>query len=528
MSASSAAAFASLPLELLLQIVSYLPPPRSKYAAVCSAFLPAVESITFRKINLDSPDLPRFPAMFARTHRRRALRHLTFSVFLPAEASANGVSWDTLVTYIRKYVTPKKARAAAEETQRRNYAMFTAAVQQLLRELASWDVDKAGITLTIRPINALWRARNKVDGRWAGTQLPVVNSVAALYISVPMCEKGCCDPDVVVEAIPGSVPRLRTAHWYMGPDTVRNVRLRQEMRSGMVLPIRILIGLFKAKDFARILTGLQLPNLTMLSIEYKYRYSLLLARTTPPSEDIPQAGISTIDPLSRALRNLTARCPCLKHFALSGRALVSPDLFWPACESKNRDDNATESPVWPCMEEYLVHMDKTTPAGECYYLPTLTGASCLRLDPAKFHPLLRAMSHAVGRMPRIRKFIVELNVCDASPGSSIAVVGAGPGVSVQIPPMDAEDGNEVRRWYVFVGRGAEWGAIDVEGDVRVMWENWVGHEGVVKVINVQHPSSLNLLSASGCLISHVLYIPWGGRPPAGNEDEPGLLVEVMR
>ncbi|KAF8453065.1 hypothetical protein BDZ91DRAFT_768273 [Kalaharituber pfeilii] len=219
----------------------------SQYATVCGAFLPAVESTTFRNIRLTSADLPRVPAIFAPTRRLRALQRIEFG--------------------------------GHEGTASRE-------VQQLLGELASWGAEKAGITLAIHPINALSRAQIKADHRWAELQLPVVTFVAASATSG------------------------------------RN--------------------------------------------------------TSSRSKHIPQAAISTIDSLSYALRNLTARCPCLKHFALAGRALVSPNLFRLAHECKSSDDNGAESPIWPCMEQYHGCMDAMTPGGECYYLPSLTGASCIR------------------------------------------------------------------------------------------------------------------------------------------------------
>ncbi|KAF8453069.1 hypothetical protein BDZ91DRAFT_749800 [Kalaharituber pfeilii] len=188
-----------------------------------------------------------------------------------------------------------------------------------------------------------------------------------------------------------------------------------------------------------------------------------------------------VDPLSCALHALTLRCQNLKKVVMLGAIIISPDVFWPAHDCNRGDDNATDSPIWPSMEEYSVSMNIVTPTGGCYYRRDPNGICPVWLDSAEFHPLLRAISRAVRRMPKIRKFVVELE-----PGCScqyiVGVVAAGPGMSVAHRPTMMKDGTDVRRWYVFVGSETEWGPSNVEGDIRAMWDEWVGPAGIARVV----------------------------------------------
>ncbi|KAF8461618.1 hypothetical protein BDZ91DRAFT_736675 [Kalaharituber pfeilii] len=469
---------ALLALKLLLLIVRYLPHPHSPYASVCRAFLPAVESITFHAFHLKSTDLPRLPTLFAPAHRRRALRSIDFDVVLPP------------------YDSEAQARRETEEDQQRNNAVFGAAVQQLLGELASWDA-KGGITLTNTPKTEalpqggrykysflhLGEMQDEGEGGEAEIQLPIVPNVEAFYAAPAQNTYSRHYAAAAVATITRCFPRLRHAVWSLWDDEHKDVRLRKRMRS----------------DFARIIARLQLPNLTTLSIDYPCSTPLDHA-ISPPVLCTSPAGVPTADPLSRALHALTTRCPLLKNFSLTCEVVLSPEIFWPTHDIMNSDDNAPESPIWPCMEEYQLNMNMMTPAGGWYYLPDLNPGNyddddywvdssdsepeerCrpfrTRLDPAEFRPLLRAMSRAVRRMPKLRRFFFELNRLDSK--SFVEINGLGVGQPGGLTEWQ-EDGMSVRRWHVYFGSETGWGATDVEGDVEAMWKDWVGHAGVVRV-----------------------------------------------
>ncbi|KAF8459749.1 hypothetical protein BDZ91DRAFT_741415 [Kalaharituber pfeilii] len=498
MAERSPSALLTLPPELLLLIIRYLPHPHSPYASVCRAFLPAVESITFHAIHLKSTDLPRLPTLFTPAHRRRALGSIDFDVVLPP------------------YDSKTQARRETEEDQRRNNAVFGAAVQQLLGELASWDA-KGGITLIVRAYAEIdeLRYKNLDDWSWntpktealpeggrykysflhlgemqdegeggeAEIQLPIVPNVEAFYAAPSQNTYSRHYAAAAVATITRCFPRLRHAVWSLWDSEHKDVRFRKRMRS----------------DFARIIARLQLPNLTTLSIDYPSSSPLDHA-ISPPVLCTSPAGVPTADPLSRALHALTTRCPLLKNFSLTCEVVLSPEIFWPTHDIMNSDDNAPESPIWPCMEEYHLSMNMLTPAGGWYYLPdpnlekyddddywvdssdSEPEERCrsfrTRLDPAEFRPLLQAMSRAVRRMPKLRRFLFEMNRLDSE--SSVEIHGLGVGQPGGLTEWQ-EDGTSVRRWHVYFGSETGWGATDVEGDVGAMWKGWVGHAGVVRV-----------------------------------------------
>ncbi|KAF8457865.1 hypothetical protein BDZ91DRAFT_743872 [Kalaharituber pfeilii] len=489
MAERSPSALLTLPPELLLLIIRYLPHPHSPYASVCRAFLPAVESITFHAIHLKSTDLPRLPTLFAPAHRRRALRSIDFDVVLPP------------------YDSEAQARRETEEDQRRNNAVFGAALGC-----------EGGITLTVRAYAEMdelryknlddwsWNTpktevlpkggrykhsylhlgemQNEGEGGEAEIQLPIVPNVVAFNAEPAEDTYSRHYAAAAVATITRCFPRLEHAVWSLWDhDVHKNVRLRKRMRS----------------DFARIIARLQLPNLTTLSIDYPCSTPLDHA-ISPPVLCTSPAGVPTADPLSRALHALTTRCPLLKNFSLTYEVVLSPEIFWPTHDIMNSDDNAPESPIWPCMEEYHLSMNMMTPAGGWYYRPDPNPEQYIdydywvdssdsepeercspfrtRLDPAEFRPLLRAMSRAVRRMPKLCRFFFELNRADYQ--SCVEIQGLGVGLPGGLNEWQ-EDGTCVRRWYIVFGDETGWGAIDVEEDVRAMWKDWVGDAGIVRV-----------------------------------------------
>ena len=83
------------------------------------------------------------------------------------------------------------------------------------------------------------------------------------------------------------------------------------------------------------------------------------------NEDYPaptalHASDPSTDHLSEALHQLSL-APCLKHFSITGFAVISQVLFWPK-------PGAEHVPTWPNLEVFQVQFDMKTPDGGWYYL----------------------------------------------------------------------------------------------------------------------------------------------------------------
>ena len=96
-------------------------------------------------------------------------------------------------------------------------------------------------------------------------------------------------------------------------------------------------------------------------------------------------------------------------------------------------------------------------------------------------------------MPRLRRFQALLN--QDSRTSYVEILGLGEGVPGGMDNHRVEDGEERKRWYVYLGRDAGRGLVDGEWErdragerswwreVRGRWEEWVG-TGMVRVVRV--------------------------------------------
>lgn len=93
--------------------------------------------------------------------------------------------------------------------------------------------------------------------------------------------------------------------------------------------------------------------------------------------------------------------------------------------------------------------------------------------PQLFDPFVSALSRALSRMPALRRLEVELGA-GFKPGWGIMCLGAG---HMDIPG-EAPERVAVRRVDVSWGEGLGW---TVPEDVRRLWDEWVGEEGIMRL-----------------------------------------------
>ena len=355
------AALNSLPLELIIHIVSFLPrwvndnnqnltsadAPGAKrvfprIVTVSRAFQFAVERIVFRALRVEHTELGRFMFLFSRAHRRFLLKELDFEIVLPTYSDA--------------------ACAVRESDQDMmvNDRVVSVAVVNLLGIIASWRCTPASSVYlylyVYSPMDGERRGHVKLrrdsaacrDGRHVDlfgrryrysylqlSGLDKVPDVPALAAIFP--DRGSRGFHPCSTLALSTRARHESMYWaYTEPGA--DVALRRIMRNELV----------------QTLEGFRLPPWTrdmhifITSRSYKHSYQRLPDLVFPHQHD----------PLSSALHRMVGN----KVESLSYSGPVDPSFFWPYTEA-----GEPREPFWTSLHHLDVTFDLASPSGRWYF-----------------------------------------------------------------------------------------------------------------------------------------------------------------
>ncbi|KAF8252100.1 hypothetical protein K440DRAFT_658340 [Wilcoxina mikolae CBS 423.85] len=480
----------SLSFELLSHIITFLelaePSELRHYATVSRPFQFAIERYTFSSVLLKSNELALFSSIFSHRHRRAGLRNLEYHIILPTYS----------VNRIAKYENTSEKEA--------NNAAFALAVQELFEVLHSWGKpegrEMALILEAYSPMDVQYRQHLKLSlsqrqndlGKHRYERSILQHSFSSLP-SVPRICRLDMTPDLqyprrispaTVISIAATLPALEGVSWVFSDDEKKFPGLRVQQRL----------------DFAKALPALPM---TLRSFELMFPYH------EPLNHDFNHLSLES-DHLTLALSLHLSKSPYLTWLYLSGPMVISEKIFdaeWPALmyfdialstatsngewyyEGNSEEwDNDGDYDLESDDENDSVHSsdsyhsevaDSYLPNREAWAegdIPSRTYRT--RLAP-RFNTFLLAMGTAVNRMPKVKRLSVETNV--KSQGSFEAYFYSE-GEKAGAVNYERDEDVGKRRWYVTVGRKAEW---VLTPEVRAVWDEVAGVGGIVHV-NVEN------------------------------------------
>ncbi|KAJ9665669.1 hypothetical protein H2201_004153 [Coniosporium apollinis] len=493
-----------LSTELLAAIISYLEPPDLiNSLTVSRQWQFTVERHTFRSPHVRSSELDRFATVFSASNRAGALVKLNFHIVLPA------------------YSDDRCAKFENEKEKKANNEAFTDALIGLFKIFHSWENSNAVRT---RPFALNFGAYSPSDPGFREErdrpgdlmlhryehsflsllkpeELPSVESITHFPHGVLGTR---CVAAAAIATIAAKLPALESIDWELEDAASPGDPPRYQSRY----------------DFAQALFAIKASKLKSFSLSFPF---------IPPQNEffefpsaIPPNFSPTDDPLSSALYAIS-QIPSLQVFRLLGEISISPSLFGPT--PSTGETPIAQPATYPSLEAIALELNRTTPSGDWLFAGDPADADLINYDsdtydsqsttsvssrnsgdsddsrihdtyhtyhaalargetpiryfrsriaPELFDPLVRSLTQALSRMPKLNWLNLELRTVGEGAGLQIFCLGP------ERPSCGKERDEEpaVRRLEAAWGRGLRWTAPE---DVTTLLEEWAGAGGICKI-----------------------------------------------
>jgi hypothetical protein len=249
--------FDKLPTTILSNIVSFLETPLATYATISSSWKPVIEAFTFRELHIDSAKRLHRLNDIVTYDRRGAVRRIVFTALLP------------------EYGSEEYGLIENDEDRKRNNAVFTVSLRNLIQTLRLWQDDAVGddkgdcrtggITLVVRAFSKsdagnmddesekhkriaysgdddIGATRFETSYLHLDGELPEVAVVSELEVygrNDWVSDDLTCDPRPIsgeaVACLMGCLTRLRRAHVQLSDEESRDMALRERERQGKTI-----------------------------------------------------------------------------------------------------------------------------------------------------------------------------------------------------------------------------------------------------------------------------------------------------
>ncbi|KAJ9637716.1 hypothetical protein H2199_007207 [Coniosporium tulheliwenetii] len=474
-----------LSTELLAAIISYLEPPDLiNSLTVSRQWQFTVERHTFRSPHVRSSELDRFATVFSASNRAGALVKLNFHIVLPA------------------YSDDRCAKFENEKEKKANNEAFTDALIGLFKIFHSWENSNAVRT---RPFALNFGAYSPSDPGFREErdrpgdlmlhryehsflsllkpeELPSVESITHFPHGVLGTR---CVAAAAIATIAAKLPALESIDWEL--EDAASQEIRRVIRVVTVY-------------FAQALFAIKASKLKSFSLSFPF---------IPPQNEffefpsaIPPNFSPTDDPLSSALYAIS-QIPSLQVFRLLGEISISPSLFGPT--PSTGETPIAQPATYPSLEAIALELNRTTPSGDWLFAGDPADADLINYDsdtydsqsttsvssrnsgdsddsrihdtriaPELLDPLVRSLTQALSRMPKLNWLNLELRTVGEGAGLQIFCLGP------ERPSCGKERDEEpaVRRLEAAWGRGLRWTAPE---DVTTLLEEWAGAGGICKI-----------------------------------------------
>ncbi|KAK4135246.1 hypothetical protein BT67DRAFT_377789 [Trichocladium antarcticum] len=382
--------------DAIVQIcdVGSLPAPLSRYATISRQWQYAVERRLFSRLDVDADNMPMLEYVLSSNRRRGYVDELWYKVLanrLPSQSTAyTGLSlshacnlkmsselrqlWNLLSLYWTAALTRGKQSQPPSDAVPR------------LKLVLGLFLDP---NHELKPSNSL--PPHGPEGPpfpWTPPALPGIASLRMIWRpSSRVYHARNCHPPWLFALLPTCTSATRLCWDGVEPYP----------------PAQIVGTSFRNQMVASLVSAGRFANLQHLGLHFQTPV------TKPQQRDHLEAcePVAAVrDPLNQTLHTLSQQ---LRSLYLSGKFLLSPDLFWP--DVATAGDKSCVEPSWPLMEEMIVEARLVSPDGRFYCDPAFIHQALSPrpvpippgTGPSLFGDLVVRATRAMARMPRLKR-----------------------------------------------------------------------------------------------------------------------------